>query len=384
MWKTAKLDNVLKIQTGNSIPAKEKVSLYTNVADGLPYVATKDVGFDAVINYENGIRIPPEFSPKFRISKAYSTLICAEGGSAGRKIAFSQKDCHFVNKLFSLNPSKELIPKFIYYYALSSEFQDQFKKSMHGLIGGVSISKIKNFHISFPSLTEQQRIVAKLDNAFDEINKQINLNKQKKILEQNLRLSCLGKVFSLNVNKKEIGQIATVIAGQSPEGKYYNKNGEGVPFYQGKKDFGDYELKQPTVWTTKTTKISQKDDVLLSVRAPVGETNINKDKICIGRGLAAIRANEDNNFEFIYFFFNSIKNKLIGNTGAVFNSINKKQIEEILIPSLSIDEQTKIVDRIKLILSNLDNVNVSINKNLNNLNILKTAILNKELQSETA
>ena len=143
MWKTAKLDNVLKIQTGNSIPAKEKETLYTNVADGLPYVATKDVSFDAVINYENGIRIPPEFSSKFRISKANSTLICAEGGSAGRKIAFSQKDCHFVNKLFSLNPSKELIPKFIYYYAVSSEFQDQFKKSMHGLIGGVSISKIK-------------------------------------------------------------------------------------------------------------------------------------------------------------------------------------------------------------------------------------------------
>ena len=74
MWKTSKLDNVLKIQTGNSIPAKEKGSLYTNVADGLPYVATKDVGFDAVINYENGIRIPPEFSPKFRISKAFSLV----------------------------------------------------------------------------------------------------------------------------------------------------------------------------------------------------------------------------------------------------------------------------------------------------------------------
>ena len=96
MWKTAKLGDVLKIQTGNSIPVKEKEALFTNVVDGLPYVATKDVGFDSVIDYKNGICIPREFTSKFRISKANSTLVCAEGGSAGRKIAFSYKDCQLL------------------------------------------------------------------------------------------------------------------------------------------------------------------------------------------------------------------------------------------------------------------------------------------------
>ena len=65
-WKIAKLGNICKIQSGNSIPVKEKEALYRNVEDGLPYVATKDVGFNGVIDYENGVRIPSNYSSKFK------------------------------------------------------------------------------------------------------------------------------------------------------------------------------------------------------------------------------------------------------------------------------------------------------------------------------
>ena len=143
---------------------------------------------------------------------------------------------------------------------------------------------------------------------------------------------------------------------------------------------GDYELKKPTFWTTKTTKEALKGDVLLSVRAPVGETNINNDKICIGRGLAAIRANKDNNSEFIYYFLNSIKKLVVGNTGAVFNSINKKQIEDIVIPIQSLDEQNKTINKIKLISSHIKKINLFTKQKLHNLNILKSSILNCELK----
>ena len=66
----------------------------------MPYVATKDLGFDGAINYENGVCIPDEYLRGFKISPAFATLVCAEGGSAGRKIAFSTEECCFVNKLF--------------------------------------------------------------------------------------------------------------------------------------------------------------------------------------------------------------------------------------------------------------------------------------------
>ena len=161
-WRTVKLGDVCAIRSGNSIPAKKKEQLYTEVA-GVPYVATKDVGFDGSIDYDNGIYIPEGHINKFKISPSGATLVCAEGGSAGRKIAFSDTECCFVNKLFSLEPNNEIAPKFLYYYTLNEQFQSQFKDALHGLIGGVSLKKINQFKISYPPLAEQRRIVAKVD-----------------------------------------------------------------------------------------------------------------------------------------------------------------------------------------------------------------------------
>ena len=142
MWTTEMLSSVVNISPGNSIPAKKKSELFTEVK-GMPYVATKDVSYDGIINYDNGICIPQDYLNNFRVSPKYATLICAEGGSAGRKIAFSHNECCYVNKLFSLQPTNKIIPKFLYYYSISVEFQLQFKAALHGLIGGVSLTKMK-------------------------------------------------------------------------------------------------------------------------------------------------------------------------------------------------------------------------------------------------
>ena len=125
MSKISKLGDICKIISGNSISAKEKDDLYRNVNEGLFYVATKDISFNGLINYENGVRIPSKYNSKFKISKKDSVLICAEGGSAGKKIAYSERDCHFVNKLFSIKPDKHTDTKYIYYYTLGNEFQSQ-------------------------------------------------------------------------------------------------------------------------------------------------------------------------------------------------------------------------------------------------------------------
>jgi type I restriction enzyme S subunit len=142
---------------------------------------------------------------------------------------------------------------------------------------------------------------------------------------------------------KKLGDVCEVIAGQSPEGKYYNNLGEGLPFYQGKKEFTDKYLGEPTTWTTNVTKEAQKDDVLMSVRAPVGPINFSTQKICIGRGLAAIRASKMIDKEFLFNFLLKHENEIVGNTGAVFNSINKTQIENIKIPLPPLPEQKHIV-----------------------------------------
>jgi len=133
----------------------------------------------------------------------------------------------------------------------------------------------------------------------------------------------------------KLGDVAKVISGQSPESKYYNKNSNGLPFYQGKTEFTDRIIGEPKYWTTKITKITEKNDILMSVRAPVGPVNFTTQKICIGRGLAAIRVNAKINPIYLFVYLQSIQDQIKGNGGAVFDSINRSQIEniKILIPS---------------------------------------------------
>jgi type I restriction enzyme S subunit len=100
---------------------------------------------------------------------------------------------------------------------------------------------------------------------------------------------------------KTIGDVCDVIAGQSPEGKFYNSEGNGLPFYQGKKDFGEKFIEAPTTWTIQTTKVAREGDILMSVRAPVGPVNFATDDICIGRGLAVIRSSPELNRDFLFY-----------------------------------------------------------------------------------
>ena len=140
----------------------------------------------------------------------------------------------------------------------------------------------------------------------------------------------------------ELGEVAEVIAGQSPEGKYYNETGQGAAFYQGKTEFTEKYLGKPKMWTTKITKIAEQGDILMSVRAPVGPVNIATDKICIGRGLASIRAKKIEQM-FLFHYLKSIESEIKGGGGAVFDSISKKQIEEIEIPLPPLETQKQLV-----------------------------------------
>ena len=94
--------------------------------------------------------------------------------------------------------------------------------------------------------------------------------------------------------EKTLKQVANINAGQSPKGASYNERGEGIAFFQGKTDFGDIFLNKPTKWTTEPTKFANAGDILMSVRAPVGVFNISNEKICIGRGLAAVQPTSSN------------------------------------------------------------------------------------------
>lgn len=152
----------------------------------------------------------------------------------------------------------------------------------------------------------------------------------------------------------KLSDCATIIAGQSPKSEYYNTDGNGLPFFQGKADFGELYPKI-RVYCTKPTKIAEQDDILLSVRAPVGPTNLAPTKVCIGRGLFAIRPNEKLKLEYLLCFFRYYEAQLSSKgTGTTFKAINQQIIKDLNIPVPSLEEQQQVVSRIEELFSELD------------------------------
>lgn len=144
-----------------------------------------------------------------------------------------------------------------------------------------------------------------------------------------------------HMNYLALKDVCCINMGQSPDSKSYNDSKEGIPFFQGNADFGErYPITR--VWCNAPTKIAEKDDILISVRAPIGALNYAKETCCIGRGLAAITPNKTKvSTEFIFWLLKEKNNELnrLG-TGSTFKAISKKILEETKVPDISLEKQT--------------------------------------------
>ena len=168
------------------------------------------------------------------------------------------------------------------------------------------------------------------------------------------------KNISLSVKKKvkieskwelvKLEDVIELISGQSPESEFYNQEKKGIPFYQGKTEFGEIYLEEPKYWTEKITKESLKGDVLITVRAPVGPVNINPfERICIGRGLNAMRVSDKILNVYLFYYLKSNQEQITGNEGAIFQSISRDQVLTLKIPLPPLDIQQKIVSEIEVL-----------------------------------
>jgi type I restriction enzyme S subunit len=131
---------------------------------------------------------------------------------------------------------------------------------------------------------------------------------------------------------QSLGDVCEVIAGQSPPSSTYNLEGRGLPFFQGKADFGTL---YPTVrvWCDVPSKIAQPNDILISVRAPVGPTNLCSSRACIGRGLSAIRAKNGTEVKYVLYYLRAIEPRLSKQgRGSTFSAITQSEIRNLKIP----------------------------------------------------
>jgi type I restriction enzyme S subunit len=244
--------------------------------------------------------------------------------------------------------SKILLLNFFALFIGSNFFKEQVK---HFAIGGVrQILRFNDFariEIPVPPLKIQQKIVERLDatRKAQELN-DLQISKTDELFESVINKLILNKNFPT----KRLGDIAQIISGQSPKSENYNKVGDGLPLYQGKRDFGSMFTADPEVWTTEKTKVAQKGDILISVRAPVGPINLANCKMNIGRGLAAIRPWEDVNYLYLFYYLHSQEKNIASlGSGSTFQSINRSLLENIKIPTPSLKIQQKIVQKLNAV-----------------------------------
>ena len=164
--------------------------------------------------------------------------------------------------------------------------------------------------------------------------------------------------------------------GQSPSSQTDNVNGQGLPFFQGKTEFSDV---YPTVakWCSEPKKIALPEDILISVRAPVGPTNLAKEECCIGRGLAAIRAKADIiDRDYLWYFLQASESKLVGKgQGSTFEAINSDDLNSLRIPFVKPEDQRRIAAQLKAQLAEVEKTRKAAEMQLHDVQLLETRTL---------
>ena len=260
-WIWIRLKSLSNIYNGNSINDEEKKKKYSNVI-GRDFIATKDVGFDRTIAYNNGINIPFE-NTSFKIAPTHKILLCIEGGSAGRKIAITDREVCFGNKLACFDT---FIVNDLYLFNIfqSNEFLSIFKSSLNGIIGGVSINTLKDFIIPLPPLEEQQRIVNKI-NSFEPLIQEYDKNEKlltelessftEKMKKSILQYAIEGKLVKQDPNDEPASVLLERIKAEKEklikEGKIKRDKNESY-IYQG--DDKNYYENLPKTWISTTIK----------------------------------------------------------------------------------------------------------------------------------
>lgn len=370
-----------------------------NNAGGIPYIATKDLSFEGKINYLNGVFIPNEDEKKFRIAKANSVFICAEGGSAGRKIAFSDQKCFFVNKLFCLEALEEVLPRYIYYYLKSEVFQKQFKGALTGVIGGVSLSKIKAFKITYPPLPAQKQIVEKLDAAFVDIDKAISATQRNIENAEALFQSYLHKIFKTESKEWQTSTIEECFSIKPPKTELKELPMGLEVSFMGMKQLGINKKYSIPEETRKLEDVAKKytyfseNDVLLAKITPcfengkLGIAKHLKNKIGFGSSeFVVLRKKSFISNEWLYYFllrdeFRKSGKKVM--TGAVGHKrVPKEFIEQAQINFPDLSVQKNILASFELVQDQTSKIKMIHEDKIKNLNTLKSSILNQAFSGE--
>ncbi len=386
-WLFCRMQEIASIYNGNSISEEIKLRNFTGLAGGYNYIATKDIGFDSIINYENGVKIP--FTRKdFKIAPKNTPLLCIEGGSAGRKLGFLSEDVCFGNKLCAfVSP----FPRWIYYYLQSHSFRNHFNTNKNGLIGGVSINKLKQSSIPVPPMAEQKRIVKKIEELFGVIDEQVKRLEATRAALVSYRQSILKKLLSNPVYPQVSFNdgIKKIIGGSTPSktiSAYYEGH---IPFMTVK----DMTSPRPqdTAWHITqeavdncSTHIIPANTLITATRVGLGKTVLMPFPVAINQDLKALVLNKNKvNTRFFEFVLNAKTTEIISKSrGTTVKGITLEDFKSIKFYLPALAEQQKIVDEIERTFYSADQVQKAVQNALEQAKQLKQSILKRAFEGK--
>ena len=389
-----------------------KVSDYIKSTEGVPVLTTKNL--DGVYDNENLRYISHEKFKELRRSEVRGgDILVAKIGSCGKTGIYPKNmpSAIIPANLLKISVKDSVNKMYVYYYLNSNGFRNKLSEITTATAQpAFAVTKFRKLPIPLPNRQAQDDIVEKIEELFSQLDEGVaGLKRAQAALKHyrgsvlkaafegrlvpqdpndepaNVLLRMIGKKPKIEDNPEEelpkswewatLNDISTIILGQSPPSSTYNFERVGLPFFQGKAEFGKI---YPTAdrWCSKPKKIADKDDVLISVRAPVGPTNLASEKCCIGRGLAAIRAKKIILSKYIFYYFRSIENDWgRKSTGTTFKAITGNILKNSIIPLAPIEEQSRIVNKIETNLSLIDKLTITLDTEVERSSSLRNSIL---------
>ena len=347
-WEKVTLGNISSIiQTG---PFGSQLHQSDYSEEGTPVVMPKDL-VNGHISEASIARVSEDYVNRLSRHKIeVGDILYSRRGDVGRCAFATELEQGWLCGTGCLRVTidkRKAIPQFVFYQLQKAETVGWVEKHAVGAtMLNLNTSILSSVPIDIPSLAEQQAIVDVLSTYDDLIE---NNKKQIKLLEEAAQRLYKEWFIDLHFPGHEITpivdgvpegwreqslyQIADVVMGQSPKSEYYNQVGEGLPFHQGVGSYGNRFVSDET-YSTSFTRIAEAGSILFSVRAPVGRLNLTKNKVVIGRGLAAINHRRRAQSYLFYLLKEKFfRDDIIGN-GSIFASISKEELlnQKFLIP----------------------------------------------------
>ena len=360
-WREVKVSEIGKIVTGKT----PKTAISENYGGNIPFLTpSDDMNIKKVKSTARTLSEMGLNSVKNCLLPAKSICVSCIGSVLG-KVVLTSEPTVTNQQINSIVPDEKFDPDFIYYGMTILGKHLNYLSKTSTAVPIINKTTFSNFSIIVPTIEEQKAIAHILSTLDDkiEVNNQINKtlenmaqaifkqwfvdfefpNEEKEpykssggeMIESELGLIPTGWVVG------KLDDIATIVMGQSPKGTSYNEVGEGEVFYQGRTDFSSrFPIRR--LFTTEPKRMANDGDVLMSVRAPVGDLNVANERCCIGRGLSAISSSADLS-SYILYVMHDLRERLnvYNGEGTVFGSINQKDLKSIKVIS-SCDNKTEI------------------------------------------